>query len=157
VLSSLFGVSVAASLALHSAALLAGTRSPMQARELSASLGGSEAHLSKVLRRLRRAGLLRAKRGPRGGFVLAKSSDDISLKDILEAVEGSIDPRVCPFGVPTCRGNDCRLSAEFSRAGVKLLDFMAEAKLSHYRKNLRVEATTDDRQAQRGNSCFRHW
>jgi Rrf2 family protein len=116
----------------------------MQTRELSISLGASEAHLSKVLQRLTRAGLLRAKRGPRGGFVLAKSPDDIALKDILEAVDGPIDPHTCPFGVRTCKSNDCPVSDEFSRAGEKLLDFMAETKLSHYQKNLCVEVTSND-------------
>jgi Rrf2 family protein len=142
---SLFGISVAASLALHSTALLAASKAPMQTRELSACLGASEAHLSKVLQRLSRAGLLRAKRGPGGGFSLAKTPAEISLKDIYEAVEGPIAPHFCLFGVHKSSTNDCPLSDEFCRAGSKLLKFMAETKLSDYRKNKCAEVTSNDR------------
>lgn len=143
-MTSLFSVSVAATIALHSAALLSRSRSALRARQLAAALGASEAHLSKVLQRLTRAGLVLAKRGPSGGFVLAKSPDDITLKDILEAIEGPIEAETCPFGVHTCKGNDCPLADEFSKAGRKLLDFMESTKLSDYQDNLCVEVTLDE-------------
>jgi len=45
-------------------------------------------YLLKILQQLVKAGLLRSKRGPRGGFSLAKPAEEISLLDMLEAVDG---------------------------------------------------------------------
>lgn len=131
-MASIFNVSVAASLALHAAAMLSRAEESLQARQISAALGGSEAHLSKVLQRLVRAGLVRAKRGPGGGFELAKRAEAITLKEIYEAIEGPVDPLICPFGVRACNGGKCLLGDEFKDAGSRLLEFMATARLSDY-------------------------
>ena len=47
-------------------------------------------YLSKILQQLVRAGVLRSKRGPRGGFFLARRAEDITLLQIVEAVDGSL-------------------------------------------------------------------
>ncbi len=138
-MASLFNVSVAASLALHATALIAGSSTPLQARQISGSIGASEAHLAKVLQRLVKAGLVRARRGPGGGFELARPAEEITLKQIYEAIEGPVDAHSCPFGVPLCSGGDCPLGDEFRKASVRLLEFMAAARLSDYRQNICVE------------------
>jgi Rrf2 family protein len=45
-------------------------------------------YLEQIFQRLRRAGLVTGKRGPGGGYVLARPADEISLRAIVEAVEG---------------------------------------------------------------------
>ncbi len=45
-------------------------------------------YLLKILQQLVRAGVLRSKRGPRGGFLLARPAKKISLLEIVESVEG---------------------------------------------------------------------
>ena len=47
-------------------------------------------YLLKILQQLVRANVLRSKRGPRGGFFLAKPAENISLLEIIEAVDGPI-------------------------------------------------------------------
>jgi Rrf2 family iron-sulfur cluster assembly transcriptional regulator len=47
-------------------------------------------YLEQIFQRLRRAGLVRSKRGPGGGYSLARPADEINLRQIVEAVEGSI-------------------------------------------------------------------
>ena len=47
-------------------------------------------YLLKILQQLVRANILRSKRGPRGGFVLAKPTKKISMLDIIEAVDGPV-------------------------------------------------------------------
>jgi len=47
-------------------------------------------YLLKILQQLVRANVLRSKRGPRGGFVLAKPAKKISMLDIIEAVDGPV-------------------------------------------------------------------
>lgn len=45
-------------------------------------------YLLKILQQLVRANVLRSKRGPRGGFFLARPAEEITLLEIVEAVDG---------------------------------------------------------------------
>ena len=46
--------------------------------------------LEQIFQELKRAGLVESKRGPRGGFRLARSPADVRLGDVLRAVEGPV-------------------------------------------------------------------
>ena len=46
--------------------------------------------LETILTQLRRAGLVRSQRGPDGGFWLARPADEISLADIIRAIDGQL-------------------------------------------------------------------
>ena len=60
------------------------------AAEVSKEYGIPLEYLLKILQVLVRANILRSKRGPGGGFSLAKNSEQITLLDIVEAIEGSL-------------------------------------------------------------------
>ncbi len=47
-------------------------------------------YLLKILQQLVRANVLRSKRGPRGGFSLAKPASKITMLEVIEAVDGPI-------------------------------------------------------------------
>jgi len=47
-------------------------------------------YLLKILQQLVRANVLRSKRGPRGGFFLARPAEGITLLEIIEAVDGPV-------------------------------------------------------------------
>ncbi len=47
-------------------------------------------YLLKILQQLVRANVLRSKRGPRGGFFLARESKEVNLLEIIEAVDGPL-------------------------------------------------------------------
>ncbi|MCG8366883.1 MAG: RrF2 family transcriptional regulator [Pseudanabaenales cyanobacterium] len=71
----------------------------LQAREQPVSVNAiaqrqdlPAAYLEKLLIELRRAGLVKSVRGAQGGYQLARSSAQISLGQILEAVGETIDP-----------------------------------------------------------------
>ena len=85
-------ISEAASLAIHALAYLAnqGDSQPISTGKVAESFGFSEAHLSKVFQRLNKSGFLRSVRGPRGGFVLAREPESITLLSIYEAIDGPI-------------------------------------------------------------------
>jgi len=46
--------------------------------------------LEAILTQLRRAGLVRSQRGPEGGFWLARPAGDISLADVIRAIDGPL-------------------------------------------------------------------
>ena len=58
--------------------------------EISAAAEIPTSYLSKIMRRLGAAGVVRSYRGPKGGFRLARSPESITLREAIEAVEGSI-------------------------------------------------------------------
>src|SRR4051794_31532177 len=47
--------------------------------------------LEQILQDLRKAGIVEARRGPRGGYALARSPGEISLAEVLHAVRGPLD------------------------------------------------------------------
>jgi Rrf2 family protein len=109
-MSSLLRISEAASLALHTAALLAaGDGSRMSVREIADRLGASQAHLAKVLQRLAHAGIVTSLRGPQGGFTLARKPESISLREVFEAIEGPPAAGTCLMGDPVCGAKHCLL------------------------------------------------
>lgn len=81
-------------LALIDLAAVPGDR-PLPTRELAESRGIPPAFLEQLLADLRRAKIVRATRGPHGGFSLAREAAEISALEIVEALEGPIAPSVC--------------------------------------------------------------
>jgi Rrf2 family protein len=75
---------------LHCAWLLAHVPAgeALPSRRMAEFYGLPSAYLSKLLKSLVRAGILDATTGPRGGFRLARPPGDITVLDIMEAVEG---------------------------------------------------------------------
>ena len=70
-----------------------------ETRALALACGEPAPFLGKVLQKLARAGLLRSKRGRTGGFVLGRPASEITLADVVLAVEGA-DSLASVFGVP---------------------------------------------------------
>ncbi len=58
------------------------------AQKISKAYGIPLEYLLKILQQLVKAEVLRSKRGPRGGFFLARPADQITLLDIIETVDG---------------------------------------------------------------------
>ena len=63
---------------------------PIQGRDIAGACGIPSGHLLKILQQLVRAQILSSERGPAGGFVLRKPADEITLLEIVEAIEGPI-------------------------------------------------------------------
>ncbi len=77
--------------AVRAAAELAiGGDAPVKAETIATSQQISLKYLLDILRDLKRAGLVRSKRGPDGGFSLSRSADSISLADVFRAVDGPL-------------------------------------------------------------------
>jgi Rrf2 family protein len=64
---------------------------PTQARDVARRQEVPLRYLEQIFQDLRRAGLVEAKRGPRGGYSLARPAEEISLGDIVRAVQGPIE------------------------------------------------------------------
>jgi Rrf2 family protein len=103
-------ISEAASLAMHALGYLAKREDgPITSREIASRFEISEAHLAKVMQRLVKVELLRSVRGPRGGFVLTRTPESVTLLEIFEAIEGRFEPTQCLLSSAICDGNNCIL------------------------------------------------
>ncbi|WP_067178605.1 RrF2 family transcriptional regulator [Microtetraspora niveoalba] len=77
--------------ALRAAAELAAAgEGPTTVGELAKGQEMPPKYLENILLQMRRAGLVRGQRGPEGGYVLARPADQISLADVIRAVDGPL-------------------------------------------------------------------
>src|SRR5947199_2477813 len=58
--------------------------------------------LEKIVRELIHKGLVRSRRGPHGGYVLARPAERVTFRGVTEAVEGPNSLNVCVGGQPDC-------------------------------------------------------
>jgi Rrf2 family protein len=68
-----------------------GAGEPIQVRVIGERQRIPARYLEQIFQRLRRARLVTGKRGPGGGYVLARSPAEINLRDVVEPVEGPLD------------------------------------------------------------------
>lgn len=99
--------------------------------------------MAKILRSLVRAQLLRSTRGVNGGFSLAKNTGEISLLDILEAIEGPLSLTDCVPNPEECEhSSNCPANSVWSRVQGSIREILRESSLedlvSTPRKNNRV-------------------
>jgi Rrf2 family iron-sulfur cluster assembly transcriptional regulator len=91
-----------ASRALLSLALHADTEGPTSVRDIAERTGLPQPYLEQILLALKGAGIVRSKRGVGGGYVLARHPAEITLGQIVSAVDGPI--AAGDFGEPHQNG-----------------------------------------------------
>jgi Rrf2 family protein len=130
-MSTLLKVSDAASLAFHAAVLLAAQDgTPISTRSVATRLHASECHLSKVLQRLAKAGMVRSVRGPKGGFVLSTDPSTISLMEVYEAIEGPFVPNDCLMREKICHGEERILGGLLAELNAQVKERLSKTYLS---------------------------
>ena len=73
--------------------------SPRTTDQIAAATRVPEAYLSKVLQELGRAHIIHSRRGHGGGMVLAKSASELTILEVVNAVEPIRRIRECPLGL----------------------------------------------------------
>jgi Rrf2 family protein len=68
---------------------------PIPLAEIADHEGLPLAYLEHLVARLRRAELVESRRGARGGYLLARPAEQITMAEVVEALEGSIAPIEC--------------------------------------------------------------
>jgi len=80
---------------------------PIPLAEIAERGGLPLAYLEHLVARLRKAGLVDSRRGSRGGYLLARPSREITMAEVVEALEGRIAPIECisssPDGTVRCQ------------------------------------------------------
>lgn len=90
--------------------------------------------LAKIVSQLSVAGLLQTSRGARGGVSLARTPDEISLLEVIEAIDGPILLNEC-VGNGTCSfGDDCPIKPIWCDAQAELVDRLRKTTFDQFVK-----------------------
>ena len=89
-----------------------------------------ESFLAKIFQHLARAGLVRSNRGAHGGFALARNPAQITVLQIIEAIEGKIVFQRCKLARPVCdHVGGCAVCGLFEQAQDGVKDVLARTSL----------------------------
>ncbi len=118
---SRYGVRAIFDIAYHSEGL------ETQVKDISRRQGISQRYLEQIFQKLKRAGVVRSKRGPSGGYFLGKKPEDITIREIVQITEGSINPVRCideGGSSQSCeRSGECVTQIVWNEAGKRLREY----------------------------------
>jgi len=118
---SRYGVRAIFDIAYHSEGL------ETQVKDISRRQGISQRYLEQIFQKLKRAGVLGSKRGPLGGYFLGKKPENITIGEIVQITEGSIDPVRCVDAEdstqPCERSGECVTQIVWNEAGQRLKNY----------------------------------
>lgn len=98
---------------------------------LATTLGVSSPYLPHVMAPLTKAGWVSSVSGPHGGYVVSIDLCEVTLLDLIEAVEGPIDESRClHLGPIHGHGEDCALHTPWTRARDAMIDELRATRLS---------------------------
>jgi Rrf2 family cysteine metabolism transcriptional repressor len=116
-----------------------GGAQPVALAEIAEAEGLPLAYLEHLVARLRRAGLVESRRGARGGYLLAREPAQITMAEVVEALEGRIAPIECisssPDGTVHCvRESDpahiCTTKVLWTRVRAAIVQTLQETTLA---------------------------
>ena len=121
---SRYGLRALFDIAYHSGNL------PAQIQDISRRQQISPRYLEQIFQGLKRAGILKSKRGPQGGYYLVKPPEEITVREIIAATEGGIALVDCVAGTkkkkPACTLNGCCVTQPiWEEATAKLNDYFS--------------------------------
>ncbi|MFF3014283.1 RrF2 family transcriptional regulator [Streptomyces sp. NPDC057939] len=106
--------------ALHCCVVLTAASEPVPAARLALLHDVSPSYLAKQMQALSRADLVKSVQGKTGGYVLTRAASEITVLDVVQAVDGAGPAFVCteirqrgPFGTPP---QDCTKPCPIARA-----------------------------------------
>jgi Rrf2 family iron-sulfur cluster assembly transcriptional regulator len=78
---------------------------PISLAEISERQGISLSYLEQLFTKLRRSGLVKSTRGPGGGYSLSRASDEITVAEVITAVDEKVDTTRCG-GLGNCQDHE---------------------------------------------------
>lgn len=142
-MSDLIKFSESSTIGLHAMLHLAAhaQEGPVQMRVVAEAYRVSEAHLAKVMQRLGKAGLIRAARGPNGGYMLSQLPEEVTLLQVYEAIEGDVATRQCLFGKAVCLSGCCGLGSLVGQLAGELHAYLARTTLADWTQQALTEGS----------------
>ena len=96
--------------------------------EIAESQDIPESYLAKIFQDLSKGGLVRSRRGAKGGFTLARPASEITLRQVIEALQGPISLNRCLDIRDECpRLESCSVAPVLREAQAQLLETLGAA------------------------------
>lgn len=115
----------------------------VSSQDLADQAGVPKAYLSKVLRRMVNAKLLKAEKGHGGGFSLARPIGKIRLYDVIEVFVADRLPRRCVFGLDVCSDtNPCVLHNRWKEMRLSFEEWAKQTTLADIQKDVKSTKNT---------------
>jgi Rrf2 family transcriptional regulator, nitric oxide-sensitive transcriptional repressor len=108
-------------------------------RQIAQATRVPEGYLSKLLQNLGRAGLVSSQRGLHGGFILARPPADLSVLEVITAVDPPKRTDACPLGLPAHKGSLCPLHEELNRASEMVQQAFASTTIARFMDDHQTE------------------
>jgi Rrf2 family protein len=104
---------------------------PSSAREISQAHGIPFEVLAKLLQTLARKGILVSRHGTKGGYSPARNSGSITVREVMEAIEGPVALIDCesPRKKPCGQEKSCQVRRPLARVHEKVLEVLARTTL----------------------------
>jgi Rrf2 family protein len=107
--------------------------------EISQAQDIPETFLAKILQSLVHAGLATSYRGAHGGFALSRPAGDITVRAVLEAVDGPIALNTCVLSPDDCqRSETCRIHVVWVEAQERMMSVLDGVTLAGLRADTHV-------------------
>ncbi|MEQ8716341.1 MAG: Rrf2 family transcriptional regulator [Acidimicrobiales bacterium] len=120
-----------ADLATRALIALAGSDRRFKSSDLAAVVGTTRGFLAHAMTPLVSRGWVSSEPGPTGGYAIAVDLDDVSVLDVIEAIEGPTDTGRCVLEDRPCANEGpCALHTPWMRARAQLLNELAATRLS---------------------------
>jgi Rrf2 family protein len=87
--------------------------------------------LAKILQQLARKGFLRSSKGPTGGFTLRRPADEITVLEIVDAIDGLSEYQRCPSGMTECNDEaPCGMHESWKALRSSILEYMEDTTIA---------------------------
>ena len=104
---------------------------PHAAAELAAAIGVTVPTASKILKMLARGNLLRSMRGAKGGYMLSRPAGEISIAEVIDAMEGPIGVTECSVIAGLCAlEGSCSIRTNWQRINRVIRDALGQMTLA---------------------------
>ncbi|TXH77681.1 MAG: Rrf2 family transcriptional regulator [Thiothrix sp.] len=129
---------------------------PVTLTDISNCQGISLSYLEQLFAKLRKAGLVEGVRGPGGGYRLGKPASQISIADIISAVDENIDATRCQGNADCQSGEKCLTHQLWTDLSKSLYEFLDGLTLANFinRPEVRAVARRQDTMASRIATMF---
>lgn len=129
-----YAVTAMLDLALHS------SQGPVSLADISGRQDISLSYLEQLFAKLRKRDLVQSVRGPGGGYQLTREGDRISVAEVVDAVNESVDATLCRGDNDCQHGNECLTHHLWSDLSHQIHDFLSKISLGDLVRRSEVRA-----------------
>jgi Rrf2 family transcriptional regulator, cysteine metabolism repressor len=117
---------------------------PCRIADIAEAQGVPHRFLEAIVNQLRHAGITQSVRGAEGGYLLARPAEEISAKEVIEAIQGPLTLVPCGAGGDPCDSDPrCPFVPMWQRARMALEGVLSDASIAEARDRARASRRTE--------------